>query len=144
MSQAWINYAWLRLRRMDYWNSAHLLGNTPAKAYRWLAPSSNKGANLMKHDAAVGTSNFSVRYYNRDMVRRDVGYYPDTPLSTNHAIMKGHALRPPPSTEPPASLPQHVGGNKTPGKFGTPAAVGITRIVDNEQRSGTGIPSSQF
>ena len=145
LSQAWINHAWLRLRRMDYWNSAHISGNMPAKAYRWLAPSSNTGANLMKHDVAVGTSNFSVRYYNRDVMRRDVGYYPDTPLSTNHAIMKGHALRPPPSTEPAASLPKiSYFGDQPTGKYGTPAAMGLTQIADNEQRSGVGIPVSQF
>ena len=61
---AWLDHAWLRLRRMDYWNSAHLSGNLPSKVYRRMAPSSNTGANLMKH-VAVGTSNFSVRYYNR-------------------------------------------------------------------------------
>ena len=26
--------------------------------------------------------------------RRDVGYYPDTPLSLNHALMKGKPIRP--------------------------------------------------
>lgn len=138
---AWLDHAWLRLRRMDYWNSAHLSGNLPSKVYRRMAPSSNTGANLMKHDVAVGTSNFSVRYYNRDVVRRDTGYYPDTPLSTNHAIMKGHALRPAPSTEPAASLP--IIPYKVGGKMG-PAVMGLTKPAPYDQRAGQGIPTSQF
>ena len=65
-SQAWLEYAWLRLRRMDYWNSAHIPTNAPAKVYRWVAPGAQVGAKLNKYDEKVGTSPFSVRYYNRD------------------------------------------------------------------------------
>ena len=37
---------------------------------------------------------YSIRYYNKDLKRRDTGYYPDTPLSLNHALMKGKPQRP--------------------------------------------------
>ena len=31
---------------------------------------------------------YSIRYYNKDLKRRDTGYYPDTPLTLNHTIQK--------------------------------------------------------
>ena len=70
-------------------------------------------------------------------IRRDTGYYPDTPLSVNHPIMKGKPLRPP--DEAPSSHPK-IGyfGFKT---YGTPAAMGVKEIVlDDPQRQGEGIP----
>ncbi len=56
-------------------------------------------------------------------MRRDTGYYPDTPLSLNHAIMKDKPLRPP--AEAPASLPKI--GAFGAAEFGTPGAMGIKR-----------------
>ena len=56
----------MRLRRHDYWNSAHVMSNYPAKNYRWISPGGQNGAHLQKLDEAVGTSPFSVRYYQRD------------------------------------------------------------------------------
>ena len=101
---AWAEYAWTRLRRMDYWNPAHIPTNAPAKLYRWNAPGLRNGrpeAHLKKLDDKVGTNNFSVRYFHRDQMRRDTGYYPDTPLTLNHALMKpphSQGLRPAPET----------------------------------------------
>ena len=66
-----------------------------------------------------------MRYYHRNQIQRDTGYYPDTPLSTNHAIMKGNPLRPP--AEQPEALPK-IGyfGNK---EFGTLKSVGMKKMV---------------
>lgn len=100
-SSSWAEHVWLRLRRMDYWDAAGVIGNAAAKTYRARAPGT-----LSKHavvQRAEPEKIFSVRYYKRDFKRRDVGYYPDTPLSTGHNTMKGHALRPPDA--PPATLP---------------------------------------
>lgn len=134
--QAWLEYGWLRLRRMDYWNPAHIPTNAPAKLFRANSPGAMSGAvNVKKHDDAVGTSNFSVRYFHRDQRRRDTGYYPDTPLSLNHALMKephSQGLRP--AAETPAKLVQPPAF--PPGEYGTPAAMGIK----SKNRDDMGIP----
>ena len=68
---AWGEYLWARMRRLDYWNAAHIPTNMPAKEYRWLAPGLRNGrpeAVLMKHDEKLGTNNFSVRYFPRSRV----------------------------------------------------------------------------
>merc|ERR1712046_461445 len=93
---AWAEYAWTSLRRMDYWNPKHIPTNMPAKLYRWNAPGLRNGrpeANMKRLDDKVGTSYYSVRYFHRDQIKRDTGYYPDTPLSLNHALMKDQPLR---------------------------------------------------
>ena len=63
-TQAWAEYVWTRLRRMDYWNAAHIPTNTAARLYRWNAPGLRAGgrpeATLSKLDAKLETSNFSV------------------------------------------------------------------------------------
>ena len=126
--QAWAEYAWLRLRRMDYWNPAHIPTNASNKLFRHHAPGAFVGAKVMRHDEAKGTSDFSVRYFHRDQMRRDTGYYPDTPLSLSHSLMKAphsQGLRPP--AEPPSKLPNPptfaLGGATT--AYGTPATMGI-------------------
>ena len=132
LAQAWVDYAWTRLRRMDYWNPKYavdgLLTNAPAKMYRWNAPGLRVGrpeANLSKLDEKLGTSNFSVRYFHREQIKRDTTYYPDTPLSVNHAIMKGKPLRSE-GPQQPANMPQinYFGA----ASFGTPGAMGIKKI----------------
>ena len=104
--QGWVEYTWLRLRWMDWWNPNHIYGNVPARTFRGKSPGAQVCGLVKKHDDAVGTNNFSVRYFHRDQMRRDTAYYPDTPLSLNHSIMKpphSQGLRP--SLEPPAKLP---------------------------------------
>ena len=60
-------------------------------------------------------------------MKRDTGYYPDTPLSLNHSLMKDKALRP--SPEQPAALPQiNYFGAKT---FGTHASAGVKEVLIN-------------
>ena len=66
-----------------------------------------------------------VRYYHRNQIQRDTGYYPDTPLSPNHAIMKGNPLRPP--AEEPEALPKINYFSKK--EFGTLNAVGFKKMV---------------
>ena len=70
--QAWAEYVWTRLRRMDYWNTPFVT-NVPAKEYRWFAPGLRPGrpeANMKKLDPKLGTNEFSVRYYSRDRACR--------------------------------------------------------------------------
>jgi hypothetical protein len=125
---------------MDYWNPNTIPTNAPAKSYRWVSPGSQPNGFVKKHDDAVGTSNFSVRYFHRDRIRKDTGYYPDTPLSLNHALMKEpHSKGLRPSVECPPKLPQPPSfGSKT---FGTPAAMGISRKVAHEaSNTELGIP----
>ena len=59
----------------------------------------------------------------RAEIKRDTGYYPDTPLSLNHALMKGQPLRAEVATPP--NLPQ-VGAfaSKT---FGTMQHLGMKK-----------------
>ena len=191
---AWAEYAWTRLRRMDYWNPAHIPTNAPAKLYRWNAPGLRNGrpeAHLKKLDDKVGTNNFSVRYFHRDRtqispacppcrpraaqrrnsprgargevafhsgssslffptsspsslataapvlsasgvhvmlraeIKRDTGYYPDTPLSLNHALMKDKPLRSEGLTPDNMSYGNMFGNEK---KFGTLKTMGIKKI----------------
>ena len=70
-------------------------------------------------------------------MRRDTGYYADTPLSLNHALMKApHSQGLRPAAEAPAKLPNPPAfGSKT---FGTPAAMGLKAKTLNEH---LGIPS---
>ena len=77
---------------MDDWNPAPAPTNAAARTYRWRAPSS------LSHMANVARSEpeniFSIRYLHRDQRRRDTGYYPDTPLSMGHPLMKHKPRRP--------------------------------------------------
>ena len=125
---------------MDWWNPNHIPTNASARVFRAVAPGAQKGAYLKKHDDAVGTSNFSVRYFQRDQMRRDTGYYPDTPLSLNHALMKApHSQGLRPSAETPAKLPQPPAfGSKT---FATPQAMGIKgKVASEASNTDLGIP----
>merc|ERR1712217_217042 len=71
---------------------------------------------------------YSIRYFHRDYKRRDVGYYPDTPLSLNHNLMKGKPLRP--DNAPPQQVP--VVGAFGSKEYATPAAMGFRNGVDGE------------
>lgn len=105
---------------MDYWNPAHIPTNCSNTLFRYRAPGAmSAGVNVKKLDDAVGTTPFTVRYFQRDQMRRDTGYYPDTPLSLTHALFqKPHMsglrpsaaapekiVSPPPSPSPPARAP---------------------------------------
>jgi len=86
----WAEHVWTRMRRLDYWNKEHVINNLPAKVYRRVSPGSQPPAEIpRKTEDAV----YSIRYFQRDAKRRDTGYYPDTPLSLNHNLMKGRAIR---------------------------------------------------
>jgi len=131
--QAWAEYLWTRLRRMDYWNAKYaadgFLTNAPAKMYRWNAPGLRVGrpeAIMSKLDDKTGTSVFSVRYFHRDQVKRDTGYYPDTPLSLNHSLMKGQPLRA--AAGPPDSAP--LAGAFGSKSFGTMNAMGMKKMSE--------------
>lgn len=117
---AWAEHLWLRLRRMDYWDPAAHATNAAAKHYRARAPGA-LSAPAVVQKAEPGNV-FSIRYYNRDFKRRDVGYYPDTPLSQSHALMQGVAARAPDTR--PATLP-HVQAHGWQKISGTPAAMGM-------------------
>ena len=122
---------------MDYWSPLTIPTNMSNKLFRHRAPGSQTGAFLKKHDDAVGTSNFSVRYFHRDQIRKDTGYYPDTPLSLNHALMKpphSQGLRP--KAETPAKLVQPESVCRYKG-FATPATMGVAK---SEDPSNMGIP----
>ena len=54
-------------------------------------------------------------------MRRDTGFYPDTPLSLNHPIMKDRPRR---ASDAPAANHPKVGAFGST-KFGTPASLGI-------------------
>ena len=179
-AQAWAEYLWVRLRRMDYWNPKYttdgLLTNAPAKMYRWNAPGLREGrpkAVMNNHDEKLGTNVFSVRYYQRDRkpfpsksdsplcratflprcslcepcsrpsvarpppraeIKRDTGYYADTPLSTNHAIMQGSPLRPAYKPQPDNAADHNCSGGSfgsasgTGAKFGNLALIGIKKV----------------
>ena len=66
-----------------------------------------------------------MRYFHREQIKRDTTYYPDTPLSVNHAIMKGKSLRSE-GPQQPANMPQinYFGA----ASFGTPGTMGIKKI----------------
>ena len=51
---------------------------------------------------------YSIRYYNKDLKRRDTGYYPDTPLTLNHTIMQGQPVRRLAAASHHAAAPQRV------------------------------------
>eukprot|EP00967_Tisochrysis_lutea_P158496 scaffold324207_cov52-Tisochrysis_lutea.AAC.1 len=86
----WAEYVWSRMRRLDYWNKDHHIYNMPAKIYRRVSPGSQPLASVQrKAEEAV----YSIRYFQRDAKRRDTSYYPDTPLSLNHNLMKGRQIR---------------------------------------------------
>lgn len=100
---AWAEHVWTRMRRLDYWNTEHAISNTPAKLYRRVSPGSQPAALVQRKEAS---SVYSIRYYNKDLKRRDTGYYPDTPLTLNHTIMQGQPVRP---SDAPASQVPKVG-----------------------------------
>lgn len=68
------------MRRMDYWNAnpTQIFDSAlyPAKQYRWVAPGAQTGANLKRHDDAVGTNPFSVRYFHRDRAQLSFFFSP--------------------------------------------------------------------
>lgn len=87
---AWVEHFWTRMRRLDYWNPDHVITNLPAKLYRRVSPGSQPAATIpRKADDAV----YSIRYFQRDYKKRDTGYYPDTPLTLTHNLMKGKPVR---------------------------------------------------
>jgi len=89
---AWREYVWVRMKRFDYWNPEHVMNNLPAKLYRGKTPGGNLKATAevqRKADDAV----YSIRYFPRDARRRDTEYYPDTPLTLTHNLMKGKPVR---------------------------------------------------
>jgi len=145
--QAWLEYGWLRLRRFDYWNPAHIPTNCSNKLFRANAPGAmSAGVNMKKHDDAVGTSNFTVRYFHRDQIRRDTGYYSDTPLSLNHALMKApHSQGLRPSSITPTKLVQPPAFPFAAGEgpnYTTTVGMGLSKKIANPlQRSpDLGIP----
>jgi hypothetical protein len=86
----WAEHVWTRMRRLDYWNPEHVINNLPAKGYRRVSPGSQPLAHV-PHKAQDAV--YSIRYFPRDAKRRDTDYYPDTPLSLNHNLMKGKPIR---------------------------------------------------
>lgn len=70
-------------------------------------------------------------------IKRDTAYYPDTPLSSNHALMKGAALRPKDQITPD-NMSLHVYGTSfgasdgTGQKFGTMAHMGMDKLVQEK------------
>jgi hypothetical protein len=62
----------------------------------------------------------------RAEIKRDTGYYPDTPLSLNHSLMKGQPLRADPKVADALPDPPVAFGQK---KFGTLAAMGIKKVT---------------
>ena len=99
--RAWLEHIWTRMRRLDYWNPAHIPTNAPARMYRFNGPGSQPLPTIpRKGDENI----YSIRYFHRDYKRRDVGYYEDTPLSLNHNLMKGKPTRP--DDDPSGTLPQ--------------------------------------
>ena len=71
-------------------------------------------------------------------IKRDTAYYADTPLSVNHAIMKGKPLRPDYDSRAD-NMPQI--DYFTSGKeYATPASMGIKGKVGDAAAKGEGIP----
>ena len=111
MLRAWGEYLWARLRRQDYWNPAHIITNPPKYLYRPHGPAAGMGAPVPTVMRKEAENIYNARYFHRDVRRRDVGFYPDTPLSLNHQLMKGKPLRP--DSAPGGHLPRvGVFGNK--------------------------------
>jgi len=91
---------------MDYWNPAHIPTNCSNKLFRYRAPGAmSAGVNVKKLDDAVGTTPFTVRYFQRDQMRRDTGYYPDTPLSLTHALFQKPHMS---GLRPSAAAPEKI------------------------------------
>lgn len=119
----WVEHFWTRMRRLDYWNDG-IASHYPHKYYRATSPGSqppaevpisepenvysircNTPRSLEPFCLAAATSpapptdlpgcapKLSADFH-RDTRRKDVNYYPDTPLSLNHALMKGKPQRP--------------------------------------------------
>jgi len=78
------------MRRLDYWNDG-IASHYPHKYYRAVSPGSQPPAEV---PISEPENVYSIRYFHRDTRRKDVNYYPDTPLSLNHALMKGKPQRP--------------------------------------------------
>ena len=121
---------------MDYWNPAHIPTNCSNTLFRYRAPGAmSAGVNVKKLDDAVGTTPFTVRYFQRDQMRRDTGYYPDTPLSLTHALFqKPHmsGLRPsaaaPEQIVTPPAFPFAAGEGAG---YASPKAMGLSKKVPN-------------
>ncbi|KAL1525735.1 hypothetical protein AB1Y20_020579 [Prymnesium parvum] len=126
--KAWADYVWARLSRLDYWNPSHIPTNIPARIYRPHSPGftlSREGKPPLVQQAEPGNI-YNIRYFPRDYKRRDVGYYEDTPLSLNHALMKDKPKRPddaPRSTIP--NPPAFRLGAETKAEYGTPGSYGM-------------------
>ena len=118
----WGEYVWTRLRRLDYWNPAHIITNLPATEFRAKAPGALAVNAVITRKEEENI--FSVRYLHRDTRRRDVGYYPDTPLSLNHNLMKGKPIRP--SDAAASQLP--VVGSFGAAEYATPGAMGVREV----------------
>ena len=64
----WGEYVWARLRRMDYWNAAHVPTNASSRVYRTVSPGSQPVASPLRS----GEENvYSIRYFHRDYKRRE-------------------------------------------------------------------------
>jgi len=128
---AWGEHIWTRMRRLDYWNPEHTITNLSGKIYRKKGPGSYFAQ--VPHKQIENT--YSIRYFHRDYKRRDTDYYPDTPLTLNHNLMKGKPVRP--DNLPPSQVPV-VGafGSKA---FATPASMGFRAGIEGDFPS-LGVP----
>jgi len=88
---SWVEHIWTRMRRLDYWNDHGIASHYPMKYYRAISPGSQPPAEV---PVSEPYNVYNIRYFPRDRKRKDVSYYPDTPLSMNHAVMKGMPQRP--------------------------------------------------
>ena len=129
---AWAEHIWCRMRRMDYWAEGWSVTNAPAKMYRAVAPGlGNRIPNVMRKepDTILNIRYFPRDVKRRDVRARlrrtrspstvpppcaqlshpgrprpsQVSYYPDTPLSLNHNLMKGKPQRP--NNDPSGTCP---------------------------------------
>ena len=66
-----------------------IAANASMKQYRPRTPGGQPLPNIPK---AGDEKYYDIRYFPNDHRRRDVGYYPDTPLSLTHNIMKNTPL----------------------------------------------------
>ena len=109
---------------MDYWNPAHIPTNCSNTLFRYRAPGAmSAGVNVKKLDDAVGTTPFTVRYFQ------------DTPLSLTHALFqKPHmsGLRPsaaaPEKIVTPPAFPFAAGEGAG---YASPKAMGLSKKVPN-------------
>uniref|UniRef100_A0A7S3BM80 Uncharacterized protein n=1 Tax=Haptolina ericina TaxID=156174 RepID=A0A7S3BM80_9EUKA len=125
--KAWAEYVLTRMNRLDWWNPAHIPTNAAARTYRFNGPGfhlnrDGKPPLLMRADPE---KRWNTRYFPRDYKRREVEYYPDTPLSLNHALLKDKPLRP--DWEPRKTLPKIPSAFGLDKPFNTPLTMGLKK-----------------